>query len=96
MGQGEGLKPADCALAKAAHTRDLQVGQRRAHVCLGHPQLDPPLLEPLGEGLQLPGVRLRLGAGDDSVGSEAMGVGHVHRLGVVGHVVDGRHVGVRV
>ena len=42
--------PTDCALTESPHPGQLEAGQRLAHVSLGDSQLDPPLLEPLGEG----------------------------------------------
>ena len=42
--------PTDCALTECPHPGQLEAGQRLAHVGLGDSQLDPPLLEPLGEG----------------------------------------------
>ena len=42
--------PTDCALTERPHPGQLEAGQRLAHVGLGDAQLDPPLLEPLGEG----------------------------------------------
>ena len=60
VGQGEGLEPADGALAQRPHSWDLEVGQRRPDVRLGHPEFDPPLLEALGERFQLPRIRLHV------------------------------------
>lgn len=60
--QRQGFEPADGALTQTPHAGDLEVGQSGPHVGLSHPQFDPPLLEPLGEGLQLPGIRLRVPA----------------------------------
>ena len=51
-------RPADGGLWESAHAGQLEVGKSLPHVALGHAQLDPPLLEPLREGLQLAGVRV--------------------------------------
>jgi len=59
--QRERLEPAYGALRQRADARQLEVGQRFAHVRLRHAQLDPPLFEPLGERFQLPRVRVRVG-----------------------------------
>ena len=44
------LLPTNGALTEGPHPGQLEAGQRLAHVRLGDAQLDPPLLEPLGEG----------------------------------------------
>ena len=58
VAQRQRLEAADGALREGADARQAQVGQRFAHVGLRHAQFDPTLLEALGEGLQLPWVRL--------------------------------------
>jgi len=62
VGQGEGLEAADGGLAERAHAGQLERRERLAHVGLRHAQLDAPLLEALGERLQLArvGVRVRV------------------------------------
>ena len=95
VGQSERLEPADGALAQRAHAGDLEVGQGRADVRLGHAELDPPLLEALCEGFQLPRIRLHVGdARHAAVHRQGMRVGHGgHRLVQLPH---GLQVVVRV
>lgn len=65
MAEREALEAADGALGEGADARQLEVGERLANVGLRDAELDAPLLEPLGEGLQLAwvsvGVRVERG-----------------------------------
>ena len=52
------FSPANGALREGADAWQLEVGERLADVALRHAELDPALLEPLGERLQLPGEHI--------------------------------------
>ena len=53
----EPVSPADGALRESPHPRKFEIGQGFTNVSLGHSQLYPPLLEPLGEGFYVQIVR---------------------------------------
>lgn len=95
VGQGEGLEPADSALAERPHAWDLEVGQCCADVRLGHSELNPALLEALRERFQLPRIGLHVAdAGHASVHGQGVRMGHGgHRLMQLSH---GLQVVVRV
>lgn len=96
MRQSEGLESTDSTLTQASHPRYFKIGQSRANVRLSDPEFDPPLLEALGERLQLPRIGLAVyTAAQGGVRPKTVGV-HVHTLVVMLHVVYGRHVRMRV
>ena len=96
--QCQGLEPTDGTLAQTPNPGDLEVSQGRSYISLSHSKFDPSLFEPFSKRLQLARIGLRIAAGvpKGTVGAQPVWV-HVHGLwvvvGVVLHVVDGRHVG---
>ena len=52
------FSPADGALGERAHAGELEVCEGLPDVALRDAELDPALLEALGEGLQLPGEHI--------------------------------------
>ena len=52
------FSPADGALGERADAGELEVGEGLPDVALRDAELDPALLEALGEGLQLPGEHI--------------------------------------
>ena len=62
--RGRRFSPADGALRKGSHAGQTEVGQSFAHVRLGDAQFDAALFEPLGKGLQLARIRVRVHSDD--------------------------------